>query len=235
MYRKDIHGSVIFKGETITDVYPRVLEYVASKEYCYALVVEVKNPISLSEELVDEELSLTGVNLGRETHEKYKRFVFSDGKSGVEKIRNRIRMFSKGKYRRAIASFKQLNFILRALQVVEKRIWLYNRLFCLTVNPSLKSLSHVHMSNKPVPPRLLLLDFKPKGEYLSLISVWRLEYVDTAAYGNWIALSLLLGEVCRKSGRKPGYLTVVINKAVLKDPAASKYLLETFKSRYLLS
>lgn len=230
----NIYGPEIFKGENITDVYPRVLDFIVGKEYCYALVTVLEKPISEKEEVVDEELSLIGINLNREIHEKYKRFIFGDGKSGLEKIRKRIEIFLEGRYRRAITSFRQLSFVLKALHLLNKRIWLYNRLLCLTVNPNFKPLSHVHISNKPVPPRLLLLDFKPKGEYLNLISVWRLDYVDTAMYGNWIGLSLLLREICLKSGKKPGHLIVIVNKAVLKDPAASRYLVETFKSRYLL-
>ncbi|RLE72817.1 MAG: hypothetical protein DRJ37_01955 [Thermoprotei archaeon] len=230
----NIYGPEVFKGENITDIYPKILDYLIEKEYCYTLVAVLEKPVSRKDEVVDEELSLTGINLDWEIHEKYKRFIFGDGKSGLEKIKTRIEFFLKGKYWRAITSYRQLSFILKALDFVEKRKWLYNRLLCLTVNPSSKSLSHVHMSNRPVPPRLLLLDFKPKGEYLHLISVWRLDYVDTAMYGNLIGLSLLLREICLKSGRKPGSLMVIVNKAVLKDPASSKYLVETFKSRYLL-
>ncbi|RLE75728.1 MAG: hypothetical protein DRJ44_05330 [Thermoprotei archaeon] len=224
----------VFRAKNICSVYPQVLEFVLTRGVAYSLIVDLAKPAILKEDVVDEELSIIGVDLDLELHEKYKNFIFGDGKSGSDKIKKRLQLFRKGKYALAISSFGQLNFIMRALPVVNKKTWLYNRLICLAINPRHKKISHIHFSNKPVPPCLVMLDFKLRGKYLDLISVWRLDYIDTRAYGNWIALAMLLREICLKTRYEPGHLTIIANKALIQDKSSTKFLLERLKSMPLI-
>lgn len=44
------------------------------------------------------------------------------------------------------------------------------------------------------------------------MAVFRSQYFDTKAYGNFIALAILLYKICQKTGYKPGCIVSIANK-----------------------
>lgn len=74
---------------------------------------------------------------------------------------------------------------------------------------------------------LALLDFKPIGDVLNLMAVWRSQYLDLKAYGNFISLAMLLHEMCQKTGYKPGAVVSTAHKVVFAGYRDS--LFEYFK------
>ncbi len=59
---------------------------------------------------------------------------------------------------------------------------------------------------------LAMLDFKPERDRLNLMAVFRSQYFDTKAYGNFIALAILLYNMCQDTGYKPGAIVSTANK-----------------------
>ena len=71
-------------------------------------------------------------------------------------------------------------------------------------------------ASKPRPnarklPCLAMLDFKPRRNRLNLLAVFRSQYFDTKAYGNFISLAILLYKICRETEYGPGSLVSTAN------------------------
>jgi thymidylate synthase len=49
---------------------------------------------------------------------------------------------------------------------------------------------------------------------LNLIATFRSQYFDTKAYGNLIALAILLYDMCKKTGYEPGEIISTAHKAL---------------------
>ncbi|BAW32136.1 putative thymidylate synthase [Methanothermobacter sp. MT-2] len=56
------------------------------------------------------------------------------------------------------------------------------------------------------------IDFKPIKDKLNLMAVFRSQSFDTKAYGNFIALAILLHRMCQAAGYKPGAIVSTANK-----------------------
>jgi len=218
--------------ENITSAYLKSLERVVEQNYVFGLMVEIGKPLVDSNRMIDEDLKLTCLNLDLNLHNKFKTFVFNDGKSGSWWIENRINELFKGLYHRAIVNHNQLNFVEDALKKIENKryAWVSNRLLCLTFSPHEKHLSHMHLTRQPVPPCLTLVDFKPERNNLHLIASWRAQFFDTKAYGNLISLAMLLEQACENTGYDPGRLISIAHKAILRNKRDGKRLLQELKS-----
>jgi len=217
--------------DDISSAYLESLEKVVKQNYVFALMIRVREPI-VNSDLVDEELNLSGININQNLHNKFKSFVFRDGKSGRWWIKDRVRELFEGIYHRAIVNYGQLEFAQKTLKEIKNRrySWSSNRLLCLTFDPKDKYLNHTHSSRQPLPPCLTLIDFKPEKDTLHLIASWRAQYFDTKAYGNLISLAILLDEVCKNTGYTSGNLVSIAHKAILKDKKDAKRLLQWLKS-----
>ncbi|RLE58624.1 MAG: hypothetical protein DRJ32_06110 [Thermoprotei archaeon] len=218
--------------ENLTSAYLKSLEKVVKYNYIFTLVIRVKKPIIDFDSIVDDELKLIGVNLDLKLHNKFKSFVFSDGKTGSWWIKDRVNVLLKGIYHKAITNYDQLNFVQKALKEIRRRkyTWSSNRLLCFTFNPYDKRLSHTHLERQPVPPCLTLVDFKPERNVLHLIASWRAQFFDTKAYGNLISLAVLLRDICKNTGYSPGQLISIAHKAILKNRKDARNLLQRLKS-----
>lgn len=75
---------------------------------------------------------------------------------------------------------------------------------------------------------LAQIDFKPIGDRLNLMAVFRSQYFDTKAYGNFISLAMLLYTMCERTGYKPGAVVSTANKVVFHGRPRPLY-------RYLVS
>lgn len=58
---------------------------------------------------------------------------------------------------------------------------------------------------------LSLLQWIPRGDALDLFAVFRSQYFDSKAYGNFTSLALLLFDMCQKTGYEPGILVSIAN------------------------
>jgi len=194
-------------------------------------MVEIEKPLIDYDRKVDEDLRLGSLNLNLNLHNKFKEFVFDDGKSGSWCIKNRINELFSGLYHKAIVNYNQLDFVEDALKKIKNRkyTWISNRLLCLTFDPRDKHLNHIHLARQPVPPCLTLVDFKPERNNLHLIASWRAQYFDTKAYGNLISLAMLLEQVCRNTGYNSGRLISIAHKAILRNKTDGKRLLQKLK------
>jgi len=194
-------------------------------------MVEIEKPLIDYDRKVDEDLRLGSLNLNLNLHNKFKEFVFDDGKSGSWWIKNRINELFSGLYHKAIVNYNQLDFVEDALKKIKNRkyTWISNRLLCLTFDPRDKHLNHIHLARQPVPPCLTLVDFKPERNNLHLIASWRAQYFDTKAYGNLISLAMLLEQVCRNTGYNSGRLISIAHKAILRNKTDGKRLLQKLK------
>lgn len=216
--------------EDLTSAYQEALEKVVERNYVFALMIEVRKPLS-GNDIIDGELGLRCVNIDRDLHEKFKAFVFSDGKSGAWWIEDRLREMSEGLYRRAVINHNQLGFVRLALESRKRYSWVSNRLLCFTFDPYDKRLSHVHLTRQPMPPCLAFVDLKPEKNVLHLIASWRAQFFDTKAYGNLLSLAVLLRELCEECGYEPGRLYSLANKAILKNRRDARRLLEWMRSQ----
>jgi hypothetical protein len=71
---------------------------------------------------------------------------------------------------------------------------------------------------------LTQMQFKIEHNKLNLFATFRSQYFDTKAYGNLIALAMLLARVCQETGYEPGYLVETANNAILDDEGTAKEL-----------
>jgi len=65
-------------------------------------------------------------------------------------------------------------------------------------------------------PCLTMLQFKPKGEELNLFAVFRSQFFDTKAYGNFISLAILLYKMCQSTEYRLGALVSTAHNATFK-------------------
>lgn len=214
----------------ITSAYTNSLKKVVRNKYVYALMTEVEKPL-LDAVLIDNESSLSGLNLDKEMHRRFENFNFNN-KTGKWWIENRVQELFTGLYHKAICKHNQLGFVQDALRKIKakKFTWCSNRLLCLTFDYEDKSTSHLHLTRQPIPPCLTLLDFKPEQKRLNLIASWRAQYFDTKAYGNLISLAMMLRNICKNTGFQSGHVISIANKAILKDKRNAMDLLESLES-----
>ena len=108
-----------------------------------------------------------------------------------------------------------------------------NYLTCVLVDPRLDLYSFSKFNRaqvgKTAPPCLTLIDFKDEGDRLHLFAVFRSQFFDTKAYGNWISLAILLQNMCGATDYKPGKIVSVALKALFKVEKDAADFLEKVK------
>jgi hypothetical protein len=77
---------------------------------------------------------------------------------------------------------------------------------------------------------LTQMQFKIERNQLNLFATFRSQYFDTKAYGNLIALAMLLARVCEETGYEPGYIVETANNAILDDEKTAQKLREEMLS-----
>lgn len=66
---------------------------------------------------------------------------------------------------------------------------------------------------------LTQIDFKPKKDKLNLFAVFRSQYFNNKAYGNFISLAILLCKTCEETGYNPGFLVSTANNVTFDGSA----------------
>jgi thymidylate synthase len=228
------------EGKSIGEAYIKALGYIKKEAPKWYLTVHISQPIlNISREkpippLLDITHLLDYINVGNEVYQAFVKFRFpkpdewTGGKSGKDWINGRIRdLFDKkGYYNIALRegySFDQLKRIETRLFARNKRGGKLhgsttNALICQVFMPNedlVKACSGaVHARRMRC---LITLDFKPMKDILNLMAVFRSQYFDTKAYGNFIALAILLYDMCQKTGYKPGAIVSTANKVTFMD------------------
>jgi len=131
---------------------------------------------------------------------------------------------------------------LKYIATTTKRGSTDNCLTCAVFDP-IKDLYPILQNPKPhqmgrhPPPCLTLLDFKVENKKLHLFAMFRCQYFDTKAYGNWISLGVLLNRMCQESGLEPGKIVSLACKVTFSTKDAKdareflKFVQDVDKSR----
>lgn len=218
-------------GESIGEAYFNALSLVKEKNPYQYLMVHISKPVcDTSIEKSPQSLNIDEwckfVNIGS-VFERFSRFNFSKkcemgGSSGKDWINDRIKalLHPDGVYYRRLE--KQIGMVGKRLQAKNK--WgkrmhgsSTNALVCHTSSPT-----DLEKACKPRPnakglPCLTMLDFKPKRDKFSLLAVFRSQYFDTKAYGNFISLAILLYKMCQKTKYEVGVLVSTANNVTFHD------------------
>lgn len=217
------------ESTNIGDAYLQALRLLINGRRQY-LIVHISNPVHEhllmkcpSSSDIDDWLEI--INVG-DFYEKFSNLKLYKGcrygKSGKDWINDRIYalLHRKGVYFRRIEN--QLEMVEKRLQARDKK---GRRMHGSCTNALVCQVFDSHdLENacKPRPnaknlPCLTMIDFKPKGDRLSLLAVFRSQYIDTKAYGNFISLAILLYKMCSKTKYKPGALISMANNVTFHD------------------
>jgi len=203
------------EGESIGDAYLKAFTTKLNEEneFLY-LIIHIKKPIKeiknkeISDSNLDIENWLDVINVGEKVYETFIKFEFSKkeekwskGNSGKDWINGRIKdlLHSDGYYNKALRK----GYSIDQLEAVRKRLTELphssstNALVCnVFSSEDLKKACNTLMA--PNIRCLTQIDFKPVKKNLNLIATFRSQYFDTKAYGNLIALAILLYDMCKK-------------------------------------
>lgn len=221
------------EGESIGDAYFRAYKAIleARSPYWY-LMIHISRPIldnsrEISSLDVDDWLEV--INVDDRVYEAFVSFKFSKkdgltgGYSGKDWINGRIQDLLKeqGYYREGLVgefSFDQLREVERRLSARDKNGRRMhggstNALVCIVFSPN----KDLKAACRPCPRAdgvrcLTQIDFKPIKDKLNLMAVFRSQFFDTKAYGNFIALAILLYKMCKATGYDPGAIVSTANK-----------------------
>lgn len=69
------------------------------------------------------------------------------------------------------------------------------------------------------------IQFRPKKDRLHCFATFRSQYMDVKCYGNLIALAMLLGQICDRTGYEPGILVEHANNTISYSRSSSRELL----------
>ena len=195
---------------TISGAYLEFLESYL-KEWSFAMCVHVERPIKKGK-----------LNLNREIDRAFRDFKFPPtGKEKVVRtgdwwIQDRMRaVFDEGgEYYPYLHRNRHMEYILSSLKDYRRHqhpTWNANRFVLTLFDPA----SDLHRSRRPAPPCLSMLSFHPKKrQKLSLVAIFRAQYVDTKAYGNILSLAELQKRVCNQTGFEAGSLHSVASKLI---------------------
>jgi thymidylate synthase len=219
------------EGESIGDAYLKAFTTKLNEknEFLY-LIIHIKKPIlkfkrskKISDSNLDIENWLDVINVGEKVYETFIKFEFSKkekwskGKSGKDWINGRIKdlLHSEGYYNKALRK----GYCFDQFEAVRKRLTELphssstNALVCnVFSSEDLKKACNTLMA--PNIRCLTQIDFKPVKNNLNLIASFRSQYFDTKAYGNLIALAILLYDMCKKTPYKPGEIISTAHKAL---------------------
>ncbi len=174
------------------------------------------------------------LNLDPKIHQAFCDFTFPDGRTGDWWIQDRLRALfdERGEYYPYVHGNEHMEYILSSLRDYRRHqhpTWNANRFVLTLFDPA----SDLHRSRMPTPPCLSMLSFHPKNrQKLSLVAIFRAQFVDTKAYGNIISLAELLRRVCNQTGFEVGTLHNVATKLIVKhkNKRAIKDLYNRLKS-----
>jgi len=239
------------EGKNIGEAYVEALKTIVNGRMTHwYLTVHILQPIrdsSMKQTISSFEIKdwLGIINVGDEVFQAFVKFQFSKsdgwtaGNAGEDWINGRIRdlLDPHGYYNKALRSgypFDQLVEVENRLSARDKK---GKRMHGGSTNAL---VCHVFLPEKDLKtaclprPRssglrcLAMLDFKPIRDVLNLMAVFRSQYFDTKAYGNFIALAMLLYNMCQKTGYKPGAIVSTANKVTFNGHKDSLY--EHFRS-----
>jgi len=239
------------EDKSIGEAYVKALKFASRKKIYQYLTVHVSQPInSTSMKESPKSLEIEDwckiINVGS-IYEHFCRYPFTKktgngGNLGKDWINDRINalLSSEKPYSYHKRLEKQLEMVKKRLQMRYpggKRIYgnSTNALICQVFQQT-----DLERACKPRPlakflPCLTMLDFKPKKDKLSLLAVFRSQFFDTKAYGNFISLAILLYKMCQKTGYEPGGLVSTANNLTFDNWKHHKdlydYLLNPEKSK----
>lgn len=221
------------KGESIGEAYFKALKAIVdARSPHWYLMVHISQPIlnnSMPISSLDVKDWLEVINVENRIYNAFTKFKFSkkdewtNGYSGKDWIDGRIQdLFnSQGYYKKGLAeefSFDQLKEVEKRLSARDKRGRKMhggstNAMVCILFSPT----EDLKAACRPCPRVegvrcLTQIDFKPIRDKLNLMAVYRSQFFDTKAYGNFIALAILLCKMCQATGYKPGALVSTANK-----------------------
>lgn len=223
------------EGESIGEAYFKALDAIVNgKIPHWYLTIHISRPIlSTSTSKLISSLDVTNwlnvINVGNDIYDAFIKFNFSkpdewtNGYSGMDWINGRIKdlLDDKGYYKKSLSngfSFDQLQEVENRLSARDKRGnkmhgGSTNALVCIVFSPHEDLRAACRYRPRASGLRCLTqIDFKPIGDKLNLMAVFRSQFFDTKAYGNFIALAILLYKMCQKTGYKPGAIVSTANK-----------------------
>lgn len=216
-------------GEAYFKAYRAILE---AKSPHWYLMVHISQPVlvnSIKISSLDVNDWLKVINVDDRVYEAFVSFKFSKkdgwtgGYSGEDWINGRIQdLFNEqGYYKRGLSeefSFDQLLEVEKRLSARDKNGKRMhggstNAMVCILFSPT----KDLKAACRPCPraegvKSLTQIDFKPIKDKLNLMAVFRSQSFDTKAYGNFIALAILLHRMCQAAGYKPGAIVSTANK-----------------------
>ena len=228
------------EGKSIGEAYFKALDAIVNDKIPYwYLTIHISQPIlntqmnrQISSLDINELLDI--VNVGNKVYDAFIKFKFSkpdgwtNGYSGMDWINGRIRdlLDEKGYYNYSLSKGFQFN----QLEKIKDRLRVKmhgsstNALVCTIFLPNddLKKAC-VHRPNAKGMRCLTQIDFKPKGDKLNLMAVFRSQFFDTKAYGNFLALAILLYKMCQNTGYKPGAIVSTANNVTFDGHKKSLY------------
>ncbi len=233
-------------GESIGDAYLKALDAIVNRKMSHwYLIIHISRPIldtstskSISSLDINEWRSV--INVG-EVYDTFTKFKFSkpdgwtNGYSGMDWINGRIKdlLDDQGYYKKSLSrgfSFDQLQAVETRLSARSKKGnkvhgGSTNALCCIVFMPDedLRAACEYPRPRASGLRCLTQIDLKPIGNELNLMAVFRSQYFDTKAYGNFIALAILLYKMCQKTGYKPGAIVSTANNVTFDRHKDSLY------------
>jgi len=213
-------------GNSIGEAYFKALELLMNKSNPYRhLTVNISQPfcdglMQESPESLDIDDWCNILNVGT-IHEHFCQFGFckktKTGEStGKAWINDRIEALLKpdGEY------YERLK---QQIEMVEKRLQAgmfggcTNALVCQVFLENDLRNACIPRPRAPKLPCLTMLDFKPKTinkvRKLSIFALYRSQFFDIKAYGNFISLAILLYRTCKKTKYEPDFIVSTANNA----------------------
>jgi len=234
------------EGKSIGEAYFKALEAIRNGNIPHwYMTIHISQPIldtSMKKSIPSFDISEWReiINVGEKIYDSFVKFKFSKpngwtkGCSGMDWINGRIKdLFdNQGYYKKSLSngfSFDQLQKVEKRLSATDKKGnkmhgGSTNALVCTVFLPreDLKAACQP----RPRASRLRCLtqiDFKPIRNELNLMAVFRSQYFDTKAYGNFIALAILLYKMCKNTGYRPGAIVSTANNVTFDSHKESLY------------
>lgn len=217
------------EGKSIGEAYLRALKLLESDRgnVHWYLSVHISRPIERLLGNAPSSFEIRDwhkvINIGEDEYRAFVSYQFSTadhwtgGKSGEDWINGRIRdrHSPNGYYNKALRNgyrFDQLEHVKGRLQK-KMHGGSTNALVCQVFLPEYDLLKACRSVPRVSGVRCLsLIDFKPLRDELNLMAVFRSQYFDTKACGNFIALAILLYRMCQDTGYKPGAIVSTADK-----------------------
>ena len=230
-------------GDSIGKAYFKALELLMNKSNPYRhLTVNISQPfcdglIKESPESLDINDWCNILNVGQPIYERFCQFKFpkkrKDWKvTGKDWINDRINALLRpnGEYYGRLK--EQIEFVENRLKA-DLHGSCTNALVCQVFLPcDLEKACIPIRPNRGKLPCLTMLDFKPKiinkVKKLGVFAIYRSQFFDIKAYGNFISLAILLYRVCQKTKYEPDFIVSTANNAIFRYNGKEKKRLYDF-------